>query len=405
MGHIFILIKESVNFTMEFVEEEDSIGVWNETTGTWSGVINHLINDKIDLAASDVSLTSTRLHHVDSTVPLMVVENFLYLKKPDDSIRWTGYIMTYTKNVWIFIGLFLTIIPLLLTFMKMEIRESYHLPSLLSENYVNVWGIFCQQGLTEFPSALTLRVAYFSIFLLSMINWSAYCASLTSLINVLNTELTFKTIQEFVDDEFYKLIVIKDSAEYEFFQHETDDKDLIAMNSEMMDRNQLPTNIKEGFDMVCEEKVALYISSYLKELVKDNIKCPIYQISTNKFDNVGLILQKHSEYTEIINYHIHKLKNYGFISQLQNVYLKTFLNQKNRRRTTYTKVGFSVVKFPFTIIAFGFSLCLLVISVEICYNYFQIEHNLKIITWPVKYLIQQFYFYEKKIIKKSIARK
>ncbi|XP_043466087.1 uncharacterized protein LOC122500964 isoform X2 [Leptopilina heterotoma] len=249
MGHIFILIKESVNFTMEFVEEEDSIGVWNETTGTWSGVINHLINDKIDLAASDVSLTSTRLHHVDSTVPLMVVENFLYLKKPDDSIRWTGYIMTYTKNVWIFIGLFLTIIPLLLTFMKMEIRESYHLPSLLSENYVNVWGIFCQQGLTEFPSALTLRVAYFSIFLLSMINWSAYCASLTSLINVLNTELTFKTIQEFVDDEFYKLIVIKDSAEYEFFQHETDDKDLIAMNSEMMDRNQLPTNIKEGFDM------------------------------------------------------------------------------------------------------------------------------------------------------------
>lgn len=92
MGHIFVLIQESINFTMDFVSEEDSIGVWNETTGIWSGVIDHLINDKIDLAASDVSLTSERLHYVDSTIPLMVVENFLYLRKPDDSIRWTGYI-------------------------------------------------------------------------------------------------------------------------------------------------------------------------------------------------------------------------------------------------------------------------------------------------------------------------
>lgn len=101
MGHIFILIKESVNFTMEFVEEEDSVGVWNETTGTWSGVINHLMDDKLDLAASDVSLTSSRLHYVDSTVPLMVVENFLYLKKPDDSIRWTGYIKVFDLSFYL----------------------------------------------------------------------------------------------------------------------------------------------------------------------------------------------------------------------------------------------------------------------------------------------------------------
>lgn len=92
MGHIFELIKESVNFTIDFVAEEDSIGIWNETTGTWSGVINHLINGKVDLAASDVSLTSDRLHYVDCTIPLLVAENFLYIRKPDDSIRWTGYI-------------------------------------------------------------------------------------------------------------------------------------------------------------------------------------------------------------------------------------------------------------------------------------------------------------------------
>ena len=51
------------------------------------------------------------------------------------------------NRVWITIALIVTITPLLLTLMKKKIQKPCILPALISENYLNIWGIYCQQGL------------------------------------------------------------------------------------------------------------------------------------------------------------------------------------------------------------------------------------------------------------------
>lgn len=48
--------------------------------------------------------------------------------------------------------------PLLLTLIKMKTKKPNNLFNLLSENYLNIWGIFCQQGLPGKDSQILVRI-------------------------------------------------------------------------------------------------------------------------------------------------------------------------------------------------------------------------------------------------------
>lgn len=67
----------------------------------------------------------------------------------------------------------------------------------------------------EFPKSSSLRVAYFTIFLTAVLITTHYSAALISFLTVCIRVLPFQTIDEFVDDGTYKLIVPRGSADYD----------------------------------------------------------------------------------------------------------------------------------------------------------------------------------------------
>lgn len=69
----------------------------------------------------------------------------------------------------------------------------------------------------DIPDRFSLRIAYFSIFFLAVIISAAYSASLTSFLTAGLRKLPFQSLETFVEDGTYELIVVRDTAEYDIF--------------------------------------------------------------------------------------------------------------------------------------------------------------------------------------------
>lgn len=128
--------------------------------------------------------------------------------------------------------------PILLAIIKAKEHISVN---LIMENYMNVWSIFCQQGLSgniytlnifisvllniislyvsvaEFPNGTPMRLALFSVFVLSLIIQTSYSASFISFLTLPRASLPFSTIEGYIADSTYKLIVMNNTAEYDMF--------------------------------------------------------------------------------------------------------------------------------------------------------------------------------------------
>ncbi|XP_033321569.2 uncharacterized protein LOC117217832 isoform X4 [Megalopta genalis] len=169
LGEVIQELSESLNFTIEVTNPMDSYGNLNEETQTWSGVIGELVADTVDIGVAEFSMTKRRLEVVDFTLPLILSRMRVYFKKPDgSSVRWTAYVKVsrccfksppsvnaittpmflcaqeFDRHVWTGIAFTVLAVPIVLTLMKTRGRL---FAKVVGEYYINVWGIYCQQGM------------------------------------------------------------------------------------------------------------------------------------------------------------------------------------------------------------------------------------------------------------------
>ncbi|KYN19532.1 Glutamate receptor 1, partial [Trachymyrmex cornetzi] len=324
-GKVLEELTSSLNFTVKIVSQINEHGVQNRQTLIWSGVMGKIVSGRADFAVADMSLTSLRKRYVDFTMPLIVSRINLYIKEPGIcGVKWIGYFQTFNSRTWATIIILIATVPLLLFFMKSYRHQSRSAMDLISENFICIWGIFCQQALIEFPKNLSLRVAYITIFLTAMLIMAHYSAALICFLTVCTRVLPFQTLEEFIDDGTYKLIMIRGTADYEVitFQAQHEAKLFyVKLMKLMKDESELPRNLEEGFMQVCSEKnVAFMVLSARKKSVEKEIPCKLSSITTERIDNLAMVLSKNNPYTGVINYHLQKFLDNGMIMRLRETY-------------------------------------------------------------------------------------
>ncbi|XP_011880266.1 PREDICTED: glutamate receptor 1-like [Vollenhovia emeryi] len=323
-GKVLEELTYSLNFTLNVVSQMGEHGLWNRQNRTWSGVMGEIVSGRADFAIADMSMTSFRVGHVDFTLPLIISRNSLYIKEPGIcGVKWLGYFQTFNLCTWATIVTLIATAPLLLSFMK-TYRESRSTVGLLSENFICIWGIFCQQALIEFPKRSSLRVAYLTIFLTAVLISAHYSAALICFLTACTRVLPFQTIDEFVNDGSYKLIVPRGSADYDVVSFQArygapTKSFSVKLMKLMKDEQELPVNLIDGFVQVCKQrKVAYMVLSALKRSVEMKIPCKLSSISTERIDNLGMILSKNNPYTGVINYHLQKFLDNGMMMRLRD---------------------------------------------------------------------------------------
>nr|XP_050851475.1 glutamate receptor 1-like isoform X2 [Vespula vulgaris] len=304
LGRMLRELCVTLNFSFKVVSEVDSYGLWDPKENIWTGAIGELYSGRADVSFSAFSMTKARLNVVDFTFPLLASKISLYIREPElFAFKWSSYFLTFSKSVWIAIFAVLIVVPILLIFLKMKDKNDRSMAQLLSDNFVDIWGIFCQQGLADFPNRSSLRIAYFSIILLATILSAAYSASFISFLTAGIHILPFHSLEGFVEDGTYKLSVYRGTAEYEMFANSNDPLEKKMMKL-MLDEEELSANILEGFIKICEDpKLALYSSDLLRDAVFLEIPCKIVRLETGRVDRLAMVLSKDNPFTGVINFH------------------------------------------------------------------------------------------------------
>ncbi|KAM0735653.1 Glutamate receptor 3 [Formica fusca] len=317
-------LTHSLNFSLDIVSELDEYGMWNPKNHSWSGVMNEIVSGRADFAIADMSMTSFRVRYVDFTLPLIISKNSLFIREPGVcGVKWLGYFQTFGLRIWVAIVVLIAVTPLLLSFMK-TCLESRNTMDLISDNFLCIWGIFCQQALIAFPRYSSLRLAYFTIFLTAVLITAHYSAALVCFLTSCIRVLPFRTIDEFVADGTYQLIIQRGSADYDVIAYQSMyDASKKTFSTKLMrlmkKESELPENVVDGFVQICKEKkVAYMILNILKKSVEMKIPCKLSSVSTERIDNLGMVLSKGNPYTAVINYHIQKFLDNGIMMRLRN---------------------------------------------------------------------------------------
>ncbi|XP_066598041.1 glutamate receptor ionotropic, delta-2-like isoform X2 [Prorops nasuta] len=337
-GTIIKDLCELLNFTVKIVSQVSEYGRYDWKRDKWSGAIGEIVEKRADIGIGDFSMTSYRMDVVDFTFPLKMSPNRIYYKQPSFGIKWSSYFKVFETDVWLSILILIITTPLLLAFMQVTRRSDVKLTRLISDIYLNVWGIFCQQGVSEFPMKFSLRLAYFSLCIAAFSTSTYYSARLISFLTVPYITHPFTTLEGFVKDGTYKLIVVRGTADYDMFRYS---KDTLAqkMKSLMLPSNSLPTSDLEGFKMVCEGRLVFYTSEEVRKSIDSwLIPCKISSVDAGRIDSLAIALSKRNQFTGIINFHLQKFLDNGVLIRL--------LYTKTRRKQTLQTYNYHEVQFP-----------------------------------------------------------
>ncbi|XP_011299956.1 glutamate receptor ionotropic, kainate 5 [Fopius arisanus] len=312
-------LSKKMNFSIGSVIIANSSGTRNSVTSEWSGMIGQIARKKADLGIAAFSMTKERMDVVDFTFPVGIGDCRFYYRKPNGlNLRWKAYLEVFEGKVWAAIICSLLATVILLTLIEYR-NNGYRSFRMIVDNYLNIWGICCQQGLSRFPERASLRIIYISTFLSVGLLSAIYSGSLISFITVRPTTSLFNTVEEFVDDGTYKLIVVTDGADYSRIK---------GAKSVLMQRlmalikipSELPINTKQAYDQVCNERVAFYSNEMVRATMQDSIPCEIASFKTGEVRAMGMIMQFHSKYTPFVNHHFQRFKSNGMLQRLQQVY-------------------------------------------------------------------------------------
>ncbi|XP_043682441.1 glutamate receptor ionotropic, delta-1-like [Vespula pensylvanica] len=293
----------TLNFSFNIVSEVEEYGRWNPKKKIWTGAIAELYAGHIDIALSGFSITNARLNVVDFTHPVFKTKNFLVIREPEKfRIKWSSYFLAFNHSVWFAIFGLLIGTSIFLIFLKMKNGTDRKIGYLFFDNFLEIWGIFCQQGLVDFSHKSSLRIAYFSIFLWVTVLWAVYSAALISFLTSVIHVLPFDSFERFVTDGTYQLAVVRGSAFYDKFANSGDPFAKEVMKLMLEDKN-LPDTAVEILKRICKNrKLAMYTYDDIRKRVNDKILCNVVLIDTGHVSNFAITLSKDSPFTDVINF-------------------------------------------------------------------------------------------------------
>ncbi|XP_046828254.1 probable glutamate receptor [Vespa crabro] len=318
-GRILKELCATLNFSFNIVSEVEEHGRWNPKEKTWSGAIAELYTGRADISLSEFSMTNDRLNAVDFTNPVLISKDCLFFREPEIfAIKWSSYFLAFAYSVWIAMFGVLIAASILLIFLKIKNGTDRKIKHLLSDNFLEIWGIFCQQGISEFVDKSSLRIAYFSVFLLVTVLSAAYSAALISFLTTVSHILPFDSLESFVQDGTYQLSVFRGTAYYDKFANSEAPlaKKLMKL---MLKEDKLPLTVLEGFTSICDnQKLAIYTFDEMKKSIDPKIPCNVVRVETGHVNNVAIVLSKHNPFTGIFNFQLQKFFDNGIMSRLKN---------------------------------------------------------------------------------------
>ncbi|XP_051173247.1 uncharacterized protein LOC127289379 [Leptopilina boulardi] len=363
------------NFQFNIIKEEEEHGIFYENNKTWSGAIELIINNEIDIALGWFSYLPEGLSVVDYTVTIDRAEYVILIKTPEIKVRvsWTGYFQPFTISAWLALLLFFIIIQMISVFFNnnsiIHFQETYDADSVF-----HICRILLHQDLPSISRVTPLRIFYISIIIFSFYIWSIYSAIFASKLTIIDTNVPFKTLEEFTRVKSHKMIVFQDTSNY-YKIKKAQYSPLMEARELLVNDDQLPKTNEDAIEMVCNKGMALFTDDMFLAIAYNNSIpniCPMVTIGTNEFDSFALVLNKNSPFTSPINNYLRSFLNNGIMSRMKRILaesIPTYL--KNESENKYKAVEFMDIVILLTILIASAFASVVILFFERLYFHFR----------------------------------
>ena len=100
-----------MNFTYTLIKPPD--GQWGsiQADGTWSGMVNLLANQDVDIATAPFTVTEERSAVMTFASPITKIHHTLFIKNPAEIFNLSAYIEPMDWLVWICLLVLLATLP------------------------------------------------------------------------------------------------------------------------------------------------------------------------------------------------------------------------------------------------------------------------------------------------------
>ncbi|XP_046572350.1 glutamate receptor ionotropic, kainate 4-like [Haliotis rubra] len=222
---LLVELSRVLNFTYKFREPADD--EWGRVVdGNWTGMIQMLIRNEVDIAMAPLNPTSERQAVVDFTYPMS--NDFitvLFTKNDSRTEKWMTFLQPFSRPVYGLIGLSVVLATIMLT-----VLESYSprtlgsrrmsSKSLQDMSWHMIGSLFAQGGDAP-PSSLPGHVMMSFWWLFTFIMASVYCGNLTAFLTFSIEHPPLDGLEDLVSNSDYTYGYVGGSSYDTFFEGTT----------------------------------------------------------------------------------------------------------------------------------------------------------------------------------------
>ncbi|XP_050714470.1 glutamate receptor 1-like [Eriocheir sinensis] len=393
VGDVWELLKGDMNFTYSVVTPADGLfGALED--GEWTGLVGDLMAGRAHVVVAHLSLTYDRAQVVDYSSVLIKFSYRIFARPPAKSgYSWSSYTRPFSMGVWL--GVALTIVLLATIFfsisqwhlrqevLKTTAGEEKKVISLADPRKVSryrlwkkdalmlVWAALTQQGWPDSPEANSLRILFWTIYMVGLVVVAAYSATLVSFLAVADNGLPFESLADLKKLGGYRLGILKGSVLEEYFKSQSFREYWNALIEPYPDTRS--TNYKDLRSLAMWDSDFAYVGSYEVQRLDPVGACTFQSARQHLLFNPGALgWPRGSSYVEIFDYYIIRLRESGLLQKLAR---KWYPQPYDCNDEPVIPLGFQQVVTAFVALGVGATLSMLFLSGEKFLFHRSIDNN------------------------------
>ncbi|XP_069192972.1 glutamate receptor 1 [Procambarus clarkii] len=382
IGDILNVLKMAHNFSLSYsILKGYAYGsLVNGSSNKWTGMVGELQQGRADLTVSELSITKERNDVVTYTQPVFVVSRRLYVSTPQDfRKKLLAYVDPMDKVVYVCVFVAMSVMALGLNFV--ERLRLYFLPSEEEPVSLSVaaWSMvsaLLQQGYDPTPSSTAARIIFWVGFVVSLIVYTAYSATLMAHLAVEKpAPLPFSNLRQLSrqtrwdagpnNNDLFQVTASQTCAgsQTEECRVMQDVWNKVVLRSP----GNIVNSYNEGLQKVLKGKyvfigVDVNTNYYIRNLPSKDA-CRVKELPGQYITGgIAIGLQKRSPFRGVFDYSLQRMKEIGVMKRLVATWLKV-----GRSCSLQTTVNASLTDLAavFILLFMGISASLLVLGGEI----------------------------------------
>ena len=328
----YSLLQSNLNFSIQWVHVDDSkFGGYDYVNQRWNGIVGMLVEDKIDTAILELSITAKRRTAISYGPPSQPYKTHLFSLKPGPTWSWMTFLDVFDKTYWLMLITFVVGFSHFLHFLFLySIQQEKKTMSFVQKvsQYIRFFSLslraFAALDVSDSDDDTwfnmnSKRLLVIVICFCGAINFYVYNAGLISYLMVQENLLRIDELSDILSQPGYKLLVNEGSSDEAFLKYSRNPvfEEVLKKTKE---ENGMFSTYEEGEERLLDgDKMVLFGESPSFEVMSSSYPCQVAKSTTfYNFNFAAFPFQKESPYIPLFTYAVNKMMENGLMTERLN---------------------------------------------------------------------------------------